>query len=300
MITLKAWVSAARLRTLPLSVSGILVGSSYAILQSSFNVVIFWLAIITTLCLQILSNFANDYGDGVKGTDNSNRVGPLRAVQSGSISDKQMKKGIIATSIFALVFIFTLIYFSFDGQKFTYALFFIGLGVLAIYAAINYTVGKSAYGYRGLGDVFVFIFFGLVSVLGSYFLYHQKVDFLIILPAIAIGLLSTAVLNLNNMRDQVGDALAGKITMAVKLGYKKAKIYHISLIIIAFFSFTSYVYNLNNSYQYICLVGFIPLFAHLKILQKNSVPAKLDPELKKVALSTFAIALLHFLICVFS
>lgn len=296
MSKIKAWFSAARLRTLPLSVSGILVGAAYALLNDYFNFSIFILAIATTLVLQILSNFANDYGDGVKGTDNEERVGPMRALQSGSISDKQMKKGIILTSCIAFALAVSLIYVSFGSENLMYTLAFIALGLLAIYAAIKYTVGNSAYGYRGLGDVFVFIFFGLVSVIGTYFLFSQKLDSLVMLPAIGIGLLSTAVLNLNNMRDQESDLKAGKNTLVVKLGNTKAKLYHSSILIIAFVCFVTYLYLLDNPLQYVCLIGFIPLFIHLLKVRKNQNPKLLDPELKKVALSTFAIALLHIII----
>ena len=296
MSKIKAWFSAARLRTLPLSVSGILVGSAYALLNDYFNFSIFILAVATTLVLQILSNFANDYGDGVKGTDNEERVGPIRALQSGSISDKQMKKGIILTSCIAFALAVSLIYVSFGSENLMYTLAFIALGLLAIYAAIKYTVGNSAYGYRGLGDVFVFIFFGLVSVIGTYFLFSQKLDSLVMLPAIGIGLLSTAVLNLNNMRDQESDLKAGKNTLVVKLGNTKAKLYHSSILIIAFVCFVTYLYLLDNPLQYVCLIGFIPLFIHLLKVRKNQNPKLLDPELKKVALSTFAIALLHIII----
>jgi len=298
MKKVKVWISAARLRTLPLSVSGILAGSAYALINGYFDIGIFTLSIATTLVLQILSNFANDYGDGVKGTDNEDRVGPMRALQSGIISDKQMKKAIIASSFIAFILAVSLIYVAFGSENLMYTLAFIALGLLAIYAAIKYTVGTTAYGYRGLGDVFVFLFFGLVSVMGAYFLYSLKLDSLILFPAIAIGLLSTAVLNLNNMRDQESDRKAGKNTLVVKLGNTKAKKYHFTIIVVAFVSFVAYLYFLENPLQYISLIGFIPLFIHLVKVKKNTNPKALDPELKKVALSTFAIALLHIILSV--
>jgi len=153
-----AWISAARLRTLPLSISGILVGTALALPSDQFDISIFWLAIATTLGLQILSNFANDYGDGVKGTDNDERIGPMRALQSGVISDKEMKKGIILTAIITAILALSLIYISFGKENFFLSLLFMGLGASAIIAAIKYTVGDSAYGYKGLGDIFVFLF----------------------------------------------------------------------------------------------------------------------------------------------
>ena len=223
---MKHWIEAARLRTLPLSVSGIIVGSMYSLRATDsvdtptevFSWTIFGLALLTTLGLQILSNFANDYGDGVKGTDNEDRVGPKRAIQSGVITPQSMKKALVITSMLTLISAIALIYVAFGESNLLYSLFFLVLGIVAIISAIRYTVGNSAYGYKGFGDIFVFVFFGLVSTLGVDFLYSKQLDSLLILPAIAIGLLSVAVLNLNNMRDQVSDAKAGKNTIVVKMG----------------------------------------------------------------------------------
>ncbi|QYJ67782.1 1,4-dihydroxy-2-naphthoate octaprenyltransferase [Flavobacterium litorale] len=296
MATIKAWLSAARLRTLPLSVSGILVGSFYAFSQGMVNWWILSFALLTTLGLQVLSNFANDYGDGVKGTDNENRIGPQRAIQSGAITVAAMKKGIILTAILTLFTAITLIYLSFSKENFGYSLLFFFLGLAAIIAAIKYTVGNSAYGYRGLGDLFVFLFFGLVSVLGCYFLFSKTLDYFIVLPAIAIGLLSVAVLNLNNMRDQVSDAISGKNTLVVKLGAEKAKVYHYLLLIIALFLVLVFaVLKKFQVQQYLFLIAYIPLLLHLKTVVNNKIPKALDPELKKVALSTF---LLSVLLCI--
>lgn len=293
MANAKAWFEAARLRTLPLSVSGILVGSFYAFSQGMVNWSIFGFALLTTLGLQILSNFANDYGDGVKGTDNENRIGPQRAIQSGAITVKAMKKGIILTSLLTLGAAIALIYLSFGKDNLVYSLFFFFLGLAAIAAAIKYTVGKSAYGYRGLGDLFVFIFFGLVSVLGCYFLFSKELDILILLPAVSIGLLSVAVLNLNNMRDQVSDAMSGKNTLVVKLGAKRAKIYHYFIILTALFLTLLFAILYNfKPLQYLFLLAYIPFLLHIKTVSKNTVPRELDPELKKVALGTFLLSVL--------
>lgn len=295
MSNTKAWFEAARLRTLPLSVSGILVGSFYAFSQQkeTYNWAILGFALLTTLGLQILSNFANDYGDGVKGTDNENRIGPKRAIQSGAITIKAMKQGIIITSVLTLIAAIILIYISFGKDNFGYSLFFFFLGLAAVAAAIKYTVGNSAYGYRGLGDLFVFIFFGLVSVMGCYFLFAKQIDPLIILPAVTVGLLSVAVLNLNNMRDQVSDALSGKNTLVVKMGAQKAKLYHYCIIIIALFLTLLFatLYGFKPL-QYMFLVAYVPFIMHLKTVAKNTVPKDLDPELKKVALGTFFLSIM--------
>ena len=299
---MKHWIEAARLRTLPLSVSGIIVGSIYALSNPTetittptevFSWKIFGFALLTTLGLQVLSNFANDYGDGVKGTDNADRVGPQRAIQSGVITPQAMKKAIIITSILTLLSAIILIYFAFGESNFGYSIFFLLLGIAAIASAIRYTVGNSAYGYRGFGDVFVFVFFGLVSTLGVNFLYSKEVDPLLILPAISIGLLSVGVLNLNNMRDEESDRKSGKNTIVVQIGGAKAKIYHFTLIITAMllviiFAVLSY-YNFD---QYLFLLAYIPLTKHLITVYKNQNPKLLDPELKKLALSTFLLSIL--------
>jgi 1,4-dihydroxy-2-naphthoate polyprenyltransferase len=289
----KAWLEAARLRTLPLSVSGILVGSFYAFSQGYINWGILALALVTTLGLQVLSNFANDYGDGVKGTDNEHRIGPQRAIQKGAITIPAMKKGIIITSVLTLIAAVVLIYVSFGSDNFGYSIFFFLLGLAAVAAAIKYTVGKNAYGYRGLGDVFVFIFFGLVSVIGCYFLFAQKVDALVILPAISVGLLSIAVLNLNNMRDVVSDTMSGKNTIVVKMGAKAAKIYHYTIITIALALILALaILKHFTPVQYIFLLAYIPFIIHIKTVAKNTEPRNLDPELKKVALGTFFLSVL--------
>ena len=264
--------------------------------KTFFETGIFWLAMATTLGLQILSNFANDYGDGVKGTDNEDRVGPKRALQSGTISKKEMYRGIVLTALIALGFAITLIYVSFGKENFIYSVFFFVLGIAAIAAAIKYTMGSSAYGYRGLGDLFVFIFFGLVSVIGCYFLFTKNLNFLVFLPAITIGLLSATVLNLNNMRDYHGDKKAGKNTLVVKLGIDRARVYHFSLLILAMLSMLVYLnITYRNPLQLLFLIAFIPLLVHIRKVAKTTNTELLDPELKKVALSTFLLSILFSL-----
>lgn len=289
----QTWISAARLRTLPLSISGILVGSSIAVAQEEFHAVIFSLALATTLGLQILSNFANDYGDFVKGTDNDERVGPERALQSGLISKKEMWWGMIATGIVTFLFAVALIYIAFGNKSTFYSLVFFLLGIAAIAAAIKYTVGESAYGYKGLGDLFVFLFFGVVGVYGCYFLYSLEWDWEVLLPSFTIGLLSAGVLNLNNMRDRNADEKVGKNTLVVKIGAEKAKKYHYILIIAAVFSivlFSALTFTGIDDLLY--FFAFIPLLGHLKRVMENVDPEQLDPELKKLALSTFLLAVL--------
>jgi len=289
----KNLINAARLRTLPLSISGILVGSFLAYSHGHFNIYILIFALLTTIGFQVLSNFANDYGDGVKGTDNSERIGPKRALQSGAISPKQMLHAIIITGVITFIIALLLIYFSFGRDNFLYSAIFLILGIASIAAAIKYTMGSNAYGYSGFGDVFVFIFFGLLSVCGSYFLYTKQLNYQIFLPAISIGFLSAAVLNLNNMRDIENDKNSNKNTLVVKIGSSKAKKYHYFLLIISFLTAITYtVVNYQSPKQFIFLIAFIPIFKHLFVVLKNKEPILLDIELKKLALSTFLFAIL--------
>ncbi len=290
---MKHWIQAARLRTLPLSLSGIIIGSSYAISQNFFDWKILLLAFTTTLGFQILSNFANDYGDGVKGTDNEDRIGPKRALQSGTITKKVMKNAIILTSIISFLSAILLINVALSNQNLLYSLSYLFLGIGAIIAAIKYTVGSNAYGYSGFGDIFVFIFFGLVSTLGVYFLYAKQFDNLLILPAIAVGLLAVGVLNLNNMRDEKSDRKAGKNTIVVKIGWIFAKIYQYFLIISAMILVLVFaVLKDFKATQYLFLFAYLPLIKHLEIVYKTINPINFDPELKKVALATFFLSIL--------
>lgn len=299
---MKHWIEAARVRTLPLSVSGILVGSFYALAKPTENVLtptqvfswkIFCLLLLTTIGLQVLSNFANDYGDGVKGTDNEDRIGPTRALQSGVISPAGMKRAIIITAFLTFLSAVWLIYTAFGLQYMYYSLFFLALGIVAIASAIRYTVGKGAYGYKGYGDVFVFVFFGLVSTYGSYFMFSKVIDLYLLLPAIAIGFLSVGVLNLNNMRDEASDRKAGKNTIVVKMGGENAKKYHYFLLISAMILLLVFGFTQQFAIdQFIYVIVFFPIISHMLRVMKTKNPANLDPELKRLAISTFMVSLL--------
>lgn len=300
MPSFSSWLLAARLRTLPLSISGILVGSGMAQMEGLFRWDIFILAVLSTLGFQILSNFANDYGDGVKGTDNEFRVGPARALQSGLLTTQNLVKGMIVTTVLTMIAVVALIYTAFGAEDLVLSLLFLFLGITAIVAAVKYTVGKSAYGYRGMGDIFVFIFFGLVAVLGCYFLYAKQLGFIQVSPAITIGLLATAVLHLNNMRDRVEDEKVGKRTLAVLLGKLGSKRYHIALITIAFLSWLLFLVAIDVSKVYfLTLFPFFILGIHLRKVLLVELPHSFDPELKKVALSTFFLSCLFFLVALF-
>ena len=287
------WVSTMRLRTLPLSISGIILASCFAYYKGVFNWSICILAILTTLSFQILSNFANDYGDGVKGTDNNGRIGPERAIQSGRISEKKMLNVIKLNVVISLILTGLLIFKSFGSKYIVFTIVFLLLGIASVVAAMRYTVGKKAYGYKGLGDVFVFIFFGLVSVIGCYVLFAKTIDNIVFLPACTIGLLSTAVLNLNNMRDRISDKKSNKITLAVKMGEKKVRLYHNILIVLAIvLSILFGVIYYKSLYNLIYMVAYIPLIIHLIKVNRTKNPKLLDPELKKLALTTVLLAIL--------
>lgn len=259
---------------------------------------IFVLAILVTLLYQILSNFANDYGDGVRGTDalRTNEA-ESRAVASGKISAKEMRRAIVLFSILSLVATVGLLFITFYPNYWIEFGFFIGLGVACILAAIGYTMGKKPYGYLGLGDIMVFIFFGLVSVGGSYFLFTKSWSWDILFPASAVGLMSTGVLNLNNMRDIESDALSGKKSLALRLGFKNAMIYQIillqlPLILILIFLGVNGFFQSKNYYAFLVMVLMFPMTKLRRNIIQIKEPKKLDPYLKQVGIMTLMMAIL--------
>ena len=294
---MKNWIEALRLRTLPLSIAGIITGSMAALLDGFWSGKIFTLALSTTLLFQILSNLANDLGDSLNGADNEGRIGPMRSVQSGKISKTAMRNAVILTSILSFISAGLLIYFSAKNLSTTAIYTYFGLAGASILAAITYTVGKRAYGYSGFGDFFVFIFFGLVSVMGVYPLFSSKLPWILIFPAVTIGLLSSAVLNLNNMRDQENDVKVGKRTIVVKMGPKAAKIYHYSLFIVALICWVIYLVLEKHWLGFISLLPFVLFTKHILFVKRNTSYRELDSQLKIVALGTFFVSLL-FLISV--
>ena len=292
----KAWIGALRLRTLPLSLSGIIVGSAMAYYYGGWNFQIFILAISTTVLFQILSNLANDLGDSQKGTDNDQRVGPTRAIQSGEISQRSMKNAVVLVTLLSFASACVLIYISSALISDSLVWIYLGLTGVSIFAAILYTVGKSAYGYYGLGDLMVFLFFGCLSVLGVFILYGMRFEALTLMPAFTIGFWSVAVLNLNNMRDIVNDAASSKRTVVVQLGSARAKYYHLILILSGLSIWTTlngvYVYLNNNWIFLIAVFPTLFLYPHLKRVIEINDPSMYDPELKKVALITFSSSIL--------
>ena len=291
---IKPWLEAARLRTLPLALSSIITGSACAVYYGDFKWSIAIFAALTTIFLQILSNYANDYGDAVSGKDNAERIGPKRAVASGEITKESMKKAVIIFATLSLVSGVILLFLAFNSILFIAIFLLIGLSSIA--AAIKYTVGKNPYGYNGLGDLFVFIFFGIVGVLGTYFLYSKQIDLLVFLPAICIGFLSVAVLNFNNMRDIVNDAKTGKNTLAVKLGLQNAKVYQYWVVLIAIFSLIAFAFFNDFELKQYTFLFVAPLFAQMlkKVIKINN-PVEFDPFLKKTAIGTFLLSVLFLI-----
>ena len=297
------WIQAARLRTLPLSISGIIIGSFTARWRllsegNKWDWQIFALAMLVTILYQILSNFANDYGDGVKGTDRlRTENAEIRMVASGKISAQKMKSAVIITAGLSLLATITLLYKTFITNYLPEFFIFLGLGILCILAAIGYTIGKNSYGYMGLGDVMVFIFFGIVSVGGSYFLFTKTWSWDILLPASAVGMLSTAVLNLNNMRDMESDRLSGKKTFALRIGFRNTMIYQIvlmqlPLIFILIFLMKNNLHTKKGYYPFIVMIMFFPMTALRRKIMQTKDPKELDPFLKQTAIITLATAIL--------
>ncbi|MEQ8555109.1 MAG: 1,4-dihydroxy-2-naphthoate polyprenyltransferase [Cyclobacteriaceae bacterium] len=286
------WLQAFRLRTLPLAISSILMGTLLAVSHGYFDTVIFILGVLTTIFLQILSNLANDYGDAKSGIDGEDRKGPSRTVQAGLITRQEMKRMLYIFVILSLVSGVLLIVLALGDQWLKGLLFFF-LGVGAIAAAINYTVGKNPYGYSGWGDLFVLIFFGFVGVLGSYFLLSGQLETMLILPAISTGLFSVAVLNLNNIRDIASDRKNGKFSIPVRLGRARAVIYHYLLLILGMSAAIYYVIiEGTNWYSWAFVLAIPLLIINARAVSVKKEAADLDPYLKQMAISTLIFVLL--------
>ncbi len=284
---LKLWISAFRLRTLPLALSSIGMGSALAAYHFSFSWRICLGAIVTTLFLQILSNLANDYGDYTHGADDENRIGPTRAMQSGLITAREMKTAMVVFILLSLCSGCSLLYLAFSNETISWLpVFFFFLGLAAIAAAINYTAGKNPYGYKGLGDVFVFLFFGWVGVCGTYFLMTKEMTWDILLPATSMGLFAAAVLNINNIRDIDSDVMAGKKTLAMRLGPHKARLYHVIIILVAIVCAFIFVMQKALPYTWLLFPAILPALWNAVSVYKTEDPKRLDPWLKQMVFSS--------------
>lgn len=296
MADLKHWLHAFRLRTLPLAASSIIVGSALAFERSRLSCggpdwrIVTGLALLTAILLQVLSNLANDLGDHQHGTDNAERVGPQRSVQSGSISPAAMRRAMLLCGSLAFVSGIMLIVTAL-GLTIT-TLVFLLLGLLAIGAAVKYTFGRSPYGYAGLGDLSVLLFFGIVGVCGTYHLHTRTFDPMVLLPAFGFGLLSAGVLNVNNLRDIKNDKASGKITLAVRLGFDGGKGYHGILIVVGLLCLILFTaMRFHGMPQWAFLLTAPLIASHMRTVLRAHDPGSLDPQLKRLALGTFLTAL---------
>jgi 1,4-dihydroxy-2-naphthoate octaprenyltransferase len=288
---MRAWISAFRLRTLPLALSCIAMGGFLAVANNAFRWDIFSLCVLTTIFLQVLSNLANDYGDFIHGADHNERTGPSRAVQSGAISMDAMRRALYLFVTLCLISGISLLLLSF-GFNTGALLFFLGLGLLCIVAAIAYTVGRKPYGYAGLGDISVLIFFGLVGVVGSQYLFTHTFSWPLVLPALSCGLFSTAVLNVNNIRDIDSDKKAGKLSLPVRMGRNNAIIYHWFLLVSGIICAAWYTWlNYNGPLQFLFVI-VIPFLIVNGISVARKPNEELDPFLKQMALTTLLFVIL--------
>ena len=292
--TFIAWLTAARLRTLPLSLSGIFFGATVVLSVEKFDPSVFHWALVVTISLQVLSNFANDLGDGLKGTDNENRIGPKRALQAGLLSARELKTGIVVLVLLTGLAIYQLLQIA-NLNSTSYAVLAV-LGVLSIVAALTYTLGKKPYGYYGLGDFMVFFFFGVVAVLGTIVLFTLDIPLYAIGYTMTAGALSTAVLNLNNMRDHQSDKASGKNTLVVRMGVGRAKIYHYLLLITAYVGFTFSTIAVLGPNSIFLVLAFVFLIPHIQRVRKVEDYRNLDGELKKIALFCFVLSVVSFTI----
>ncbi len=276
----KAWMISLRLRTLPLALASIVTGSAIAGWQGHFKPGVALLALLTAALLQILSNLANDYGDAIKGSDERGRIGPLRGMQLGVISREQMKLALILAISLSLLSGAALI--ALACEKPADILGFLVLGVLSIIAAITYTMGTRPYGYMGLGDLSVLVFFGWLSVGGSYYLQTGAFQLMVMLPATACGLLAAAVLNINNLRDIETDRQNGKNTLAVRLGPQWARYYHAFLLsgaVIFLALFT--LLELRNLVGWLFILAVPALYMQARFVLHETNPSGIRPMLEK-------------------
>ncbi len=287
------WIAAARPRTLALAFASMGMGTFLAAAAGPIRALLVVLMFLTATLLQILSNLANDYGDSIHGADSPARAGPARAVQSGRISAAAMRRAIIIVALLAMLSGLLLVWISFGAAAMPFVLLFLLIGALAVGAAVTYTAGRKPYGYAGLGDIAVFIFFGWVAVAGSYFLYTQAVDWLVLMPATSCGLFAVGVLNVNNIRDIHSDRLGGKQSIPVRLGPERARLYHWFLLIGGLAAAVFYVaLTAGSPWRWLFLLS-APLFIRNGlVVQRSQNPADLDPMLKQLSLTTLLFVLL--------
>lgn len=287
------WVGAMRPRTLPLALASIIMGSGLAAADGSFDWLVALFCVLTAILLQILSNLANDYGDSLHGADHAERQGPKRAVQSGHVTPAAMRRAMTLVALLAVISGLALLWFAFGAAAFSTTLIFILLGAAAIGAAITYTAGKMPYGYAGFGDLAVLVFFGWVGVIGSYFVQTGRFSSLVLLPATACGLLAVAVLNVNNIRDMDSDRLAGKRSLPVRLGLRRARLYHWTLLAVATLLAAVYVaVHYTSLWQFLFLLATPALFRNGLAVSRTEALPTLNPWLKQMSLAALLFVIL--------
>ena len=289
----QAWIGAMRLHTLPLALACIILGSFLAAADAKFSWAITILCVITAVFLQILSNLANDYGDSIHGADHVEREGPQRAVQSGQITASEMKRAMIVFAILSAITGLALVIISFGLDALPLILLFLVLGGASIWAAVNYTAGNNPYGYAGFGDIFVLVFFGWVGVMGTYFLQAQTLNWYLLLPATSAGLMAVAVLNVNNIRDIESDEKAGKMSIPVRLGPYRARIYHWALLSVAFLLAGLYaVVNYHSPWQFLFVLSLPLILRNASAVTKTHDPIALNPLLKQMVITALVFDIL--------
>lgn len=279
-----------RLRTLFLSMSCIWAGLFAVQLQQNLSIIISLLTLFTALFLQILSNFANDYGDSIHGADHAGRKGPKRSVQTGTITAKKMKKAMILMATLAFISGCILLAVSANVIGTKGVLVLLSIGILGIAAAIAYTNGKRPYGYMGLGDLAVFIFFGLIAVVGTQYLQTGTITQTTWLLAISFGSISTGVLHLNNMRDIDSDKTAGKMSIAVRLGLMGSKIYYSLLLLVTIACFSIFIIR-ENFGPFMAFTISLIIMLNLMVAWRVQRQEDFDPLLKYLSISSFIISL---------
>ncbi|RCW95859.1 MULTISPECIES: 1,4-dihydroxy-2-naphthoate polyprenyltransferase [Kosakonia] len=295
----QAWLESLRPKTLPLAFAAIVVGTVLAWWQGYFDPLVAVLALITAGLLQILSNLANDYGDAVKGSDKPDRIGPLRGMQKGAISLAQMKRALMI--VIVLSCISGLLLVTAATQTMADFIGFLALGVLSIIAAITYTVGKRPYGYLGLGDISVLLFFGWISVMGSWYLQTHMLIPAVILPATACGLLATAVLNINNLRDIESDRENGKNTLVVRLGPINARRYHAGLLVGALLCLALFnLFSLQSLWGWLFVLAAPLLIKQARFVLRELDPRAMPPMLERTVKGALLTNLLFVLGIIFS
>jgi len=289
---MKNWIKAFRLRTLPLALASIFMGSFIAFAEGKFDIKVFFWCTLTTILLQILSNLANDYGDHVNGADHAGRKGPVRTVQSGAITALAMRNAVIICSILSFLSGIILLKTAFQSNWLMISAWLL-IGLFCIAAAILYTVGRKPYGYMGLGDISVTLFFGIVGVMGACFMYTHQFNAINILPSLSCGFLATGVLNINNIRDIESDRMAGKFSIPVRIGKKAAAVYQ-KLLLISALGFAVAFMISRSSFDFFNLLFLIvvPLFWTIGRAVSTLPSEALDPWLKKMALTSVLFVIL--------